>query len=272
MEHPQASPRLVDARGAPPAVRIARVVLQARVGSSRLPGKILAPVAGVPLVVYVARRLLAAAPEGLRWELLVATTILPEDDATEQLCQAHGLACFRGAPADVLARYAAAANGLAETDLIVRATADNPAYCPWRTERLVAEHIRSGADYTCIEGLSYVVPEVMNVAALRDMARQATTPYQREHVTAWLREVQTGWRVVQLPRGWLGLRPEFRLTIDNAAELERLDRALRLAGYGRHDSKGPVTLEEIYAAYEAVGISESLDATEEEGRASSQVQ
>lgn len=261
MDCPQASSGPADARNAPAAPRTARVVLQARVGSSRLPGKILAPVAGVPLVVYVARRLLAAAPEGVRWELIVATTILPEDDATEQLCQAHGLACFRGEPADVLARYAAAAAGLAETDLVVRATADNPAYCPWRTERLVAEHLRSGADYTCIEGLSYVVPEVMNVAALRDMACRATTPYQREHVTAWLREVQTGWRVVQLPRDWLGLRPELRLTIDTAAELERLDRALRLAGRERHASAGPATLEEIYAAYEAVESSPSIDAT-----------
>ncbi len=271
MEHPQASSTLAGACGAPAAVRTARVVLQARVGSSRLPGKILAPVAGVPLVVHAARRLLAAAPADLKWELLVATTTLTEDDATEQLCEAHGLACFRGPAEDVLARYAAAAAGLVQTDLIVRATADNPAYCPWRTERLVAEHIRSGADYTCIEGLSYVVPEVMSVAALRDMARQAATPYQREHVTAWLREGQTAWRVVRLPPGWLGLRPELRLTIDNAAELERLDRALRLVVRGRHGSGVLATLEEIYAAYEAVGMSGTKDGTGEEGCASPSV-
>lgn len=230
--------------------RTARVILQARVGSSRLPGKILAPVAGAPLVVRAARRLLAAAPQGIRWELLVATTTRPEDDATEQVCQAHGLACFRGAAEDVLARYAAASADLGERDLVVRATADNPAYCPRRTELLVAEHLRSGADYTCIENLSYVVPEVMSVAALRDMARLAATPYQREHVTVWLREGQASWRVLQLPCNWLGLRPELRLTIDTPAELERLDRALRAAGEGTRSAGCLAPLEEIYAAYE----------------------
>jgi spore coat polysaccharide biosynthesis protein SpsF len=233
--------------------RTGRVVLQARVGSSRLPGKILAPVAGVPLVVRAASRLLAAAPDGLIWQLVVATTTLPEDDATEQLCRAHGLPCFRGSPEDVLARFAAATADLAEDDLVIRATADNPAYCPRRTEQLVAEHLRSGAHYTCIEGLSYVVPEVVHVAALRDMAMRADTPYQREHVTPWLRERQTPWSVVQLPRDWRGLRPDLRLTVDTPVELDRLDRTLRLAEGDRCTTGRLAALEEIYAAYEAVG-------------------
>jgi spore coat polysaccharide biosynthesis protein SpsF len=230
----------------------ARVVLQARVGSSRLPGKILAPVGGVPLLIRAAKRLLAAAPEGFQWELVVATTTLPEDDATEQLCRAHALACCRGSPEDVLARYAAAAADLTERDVIVRATADNPAYCPRRTESLLAEHLRHGADYTCIDGLSYVVPEVINVAALRNMARRAATPYQREHVTPWLREGQTAWRVLRLPRDWQGLRPELRLTIDTPTELEKLDRALRLAESPGRAAAGLATLEEIYAAFEGL--------------------
>lgn len=233
--------------------RRGRVVLQARVGSSRLPGKILAPVAGVPLVVRAASRLLAAAPDGLVWQLLVATTTLPEDDATEQLCRAHGLPCYRGSPEDVLERFAAATADLAEDDLVIRATADNPAYCPRRTEQLVAEHLRRGAHYTCVEGLSYVVPEVMHVAALRDMAARADTPYQREHVTPWLRERQSPWSVVQLPRDWQGLRPDLRLTIDTPAELDRMDRALRLAEKGSSTTGRLATLEEIYAAYEAGG-------------------
>ena len=142
-----------------------RVVIQARVGSTRLPSKIMAPLAGRPLLAHVVGRLQAAwrydDTYAREWEVTVATTTSPSDDVTERLCRELGARCFRGSEEDVLARYLAAAADLAEDDVLVRATADNPVYCPVRAAAIVAEHCATQGDYVCIENLSYVVPEVM---------------------------------------------------------------------------------------------------------------
>ena len=82
----------------------------------------------------------------------------------------------------VLARYVDATADLADDDLVVRATADNPFYCPRRSKLIVAEHENERADYTCVERLSYVVPEVMTAGALRRMASLAWSAECREHV------------------------------------------------------------------------------------------
>src|SRR5438128_350065 len=106
-----------------------RVVIQARMGSTRLPGKIMADLAGRPMLAHIVRRLQAAAAfvPGI-WEVVVATSTDPADDLTEHLCQTLGVDCVRGSKDDVLARYLAATANLAADDVILRATADNPLY------------------------------------------------------------------------------------------------------------------------------------------------
>ena len=141
-----------------------RIVIQARVGSTRFPDKIMAPLAGEPMLAHVVRRLQATGqylPRGLEaMETMVATTVAADDDLTEQLCRSIGVACHRGAAEDVLARYLAAAADLDDDDIVIRATADNPVYCPQRTARILSVHRQAKAEYTCIRNLSYVVPEV----------------------------------------------------------------------------------------------------------------
>lgn len=200
-----------------------RIVIQARMNSSRLPGKILADVAGRPLLEYVVRRLQATRVQrGRSLEVIIATTTATEDDATQQACRRLGVSCFRGNEADVLDRYRAATADLADEDTVVRATADNPLYCPSRTAAIVEHHRRQGADYTCIANLSYVVPEVMRAGALRRMARLVTSDDCREHVTPYFRQPGVAFRVVELPETWQGLRPDLRLTVDTPAELARM--------------------------------------------------
>jgi len=197
-----------------------RVVIQARMRSSRLPGKIMANLAGEPLLGHVVWRIFAASSAETPLEIVVATTDDPTDDVTEQFCAANGIACFRGAAEDVLDRYFAAASDLSDDDLVVRATADNPLYCPRRTAAIVDEMQVRGADYLCVERLSYVVPEVMRVGALRRMAALADEPDCREHVTPYFRRRQSEFDAVELPRNWFGLRPEIRFTVDRADELQ----------------------------------------------------
>src|SRR4051812_2898516 len=114
-----------------------RVVIQARMGSTRLHGKIMADLAGRPMLAHIVRRLQATAEyvPGA-WEVVVATSTDPADDLTEHLCQTLGVPCVRGSQDDVLARYLAATTDLADNDVILRATADNPLYCPRRTALL----------------------------------------------------------------------------------------------------------------------------------------
>ena len=224
-----------------------RIVIQARMNSSRLPGKIAAEVAGRPMLAYTFGRLQAAARHATdrdrEWEVIVATTTAAADDATERLCESLGAGCFRGQESDVLARYLAAATDLAPDDTLVRATGDNPLYCPLRTAAIVAEHIACGNDYTCIENLSYVVPEVMRVGALRRMAALADDDFCREHVTPYFRRPGCDMRVMQLPAGWRGLRPEIRLTVDTPPELARMRGLLTAL-----DGELLAPLEQIYEA------------------------
>jgi len=199
------------------------VVVQARMDSSRLPGKIAAPLCGLPLLGRVVRRLQAAQahlPLGLR--VLVATTTNPADDVTESLCGELKVDFFHGSENDVLDRYLAATAHLGDDQVIVRATADNPLYCPARTAKIILHHQTSGVDYTSIEDLSYVVPEVVRVGALRDMARRAASPFCHEHVTPYFRQHPEEFRVTQLSPTWEGLRPEVRLTVDTPEELQRM--------------------------------------------------
>jgi spore coat polysaccharide biosynthesis protein SpsF len=202
-----------------------RVIVQARMGSTRLPGKILAPLAGKPLLWHVIRRLeLAGTWIAGPWEVLVATTEEAADDLTCQWCECHNVPVLRGESEDVLARYLMASEDLPDDDTILRATADNPLYCPRRTAGIVSAHQAAPMDYTCIRDLSYVVPEVMRAGALRRMAARAKTPDCREHVTPFFRQPPHGFRTQELPPGWQGLRPKTRLTIDTPEELQRMQR------------------------------------------------
>lgn len=223
-----------------------RIVIQARMNSSRLPGKIAAEAAGRPMLAYTVGRLQAASRSSLlnanACEIMVATTTAPADDATQRLCESLGVACFRGEECDVLGRYLAAAADLAPSDTLVRATGDNPLYCPVRAAAIVAKHVCNGADYTCVENLSYVVPEVMQVGALRRMASLATDDFCREHVTPYFRRPDCGFRVEQLPATWRGLRADVRLTVDTPAELAQMRRLLF-----ELDGKLLAPLERIYA-------------------------
>ena len=89
-----------------------RVIIQARLGSTRLPGKILAPLAGKPLLWHVVRRLETAGSWMMQpWEVRVATTDQPDDDVTSRWCAGEGMTVMRGPAEDVLARYSAGRRG-----------------------------------------------------------------------------------------------------------------------------------------------------------------
>ncbi len=221
-----------------------RIVVQARMGSSRFPGKILASLAGEPMLTRVVQRLAATDQYAhAAIEITVATTVLPEDDATALLCETLDVTCLRGSENDVLSRYLDATADLADDDIVIRATADNPLYCPRRTAHLLEHHRRTGSDYTGVVDLSPVVPEVIRVGALRESTSLGVDAYCREHVTPALRRRPEGYRVDVLPANWNGLRPEIRLTLDTPEDHRRM--AALFANLGT--AADTATMNEVYA-------------------------
>lgn len=158
-------------------------VVQARTGSTRLPGKVLADVAGRSMLARVCERLAGA---GTIDRVIVATTTEPADRAVAAECARLGVPCFRGSAGDVLGRYhgAAAAGG---AGVVVRVTADCPLIDPDVVDRVVRAFLDARPDYasntlkrTWPRGLD---TEVFPAAALARAHGDARLPYEREHVT-----------------------------------------------------------------------------------------
>ena len=119
-------------------------VIQARVGSTRLPRKVLMDVAGQPMLAHVVARSDAIARSDLT---VVATSTLPGDDAIAELAAQRGWRVFRGSEDDVLDRYVQAGRE-AGADHVIRVTSDCPAGGPGEADRVIAHHLDTGADYT----------------------------------------------------------------------------------------------------------------------------
>ena len=176
-----------------------RVVLQARTSSTRLPGKVLLPVCGLPLVVLAARR---AARDGI--ETLVATSDDPSDDRLAETLSRHGIRHVRGPLDDVLARFIAATADLNDGDICVRLTADNVFPDGDFVQRLIAAAEGNGDGYAGLAGGSDGLPyglsgEAMRVGLLRQADRGARDAQDREHVTPWIIR-QCGRNTAPIPR------------------------------------------------------------------------
>ena len=202
-----------------------RAVIQARMLSSRFRGKSLISVAGKPLLARVLERIEAM---DCIDEICVATTREAADEPIAALADRRGVQCIRGDHEDVLLRYIQATESLDDDDVIVRFTADNPLYDPQRAERLFQLHREGDWDYTHIDGLSHMVPEFIRVGALRQIERETSDSFDREHVTPYLRKKKGTFRVQTLPSDFAGLRPDLdrHLTIDRQEDLERFEEML----------------------------------------------
>ena len=220
----------------------ALVILQARLGSQRVPGKVLAPLVGVPLVEYCVARLVAAAVG----PVVLATTTRPEDQALLDLAARLGVAGVAGPVDDVLARFAAVVNRYPDADCIVRATGDNP-FVDIDAPGRVLKALEAGADYAVEEALPLgTAVEAVRRDVLLQAQRDAATPYDREHVTPWVRRADAVVRVA--PTAPAAVRaPDLRLTVDTPDDLVLAQRvAALLAAAGGDPRLAP--LRDVIAA------------------------
>lgn len=193
------------------------VIVQARMGSTRLPGKVMLPLAGEPLLCRMLQRIMAATAP---FDLLVATSILPQDQPVRDACRTMGVRCFSGHPTDLLDRHYQAAR-MTGPDLVVKIPSDCPLIDPAVIDR-VLEHAHQSAG--ACDFVSNLHPpsypdgndvEVMAMDALRTAWMEAARPFEREHTTPFIWDQPSRFRIrnVQWEAG-LDYSKSHRWTID----------------------------------------------------------
>jgi len=202
---------------------MATAILQARMSSSRLPGKVMKTLVGKPMIERQIERLRRCAT---LTRLIVATSEDASDDALAAFLGEIGLATFRGPLADVLGRYVGAIETLGVTGTVVRLTADCPLADPSVIDDCVRLHAESGAEYAS-NSLRRTYPrgldvEVFGADQLLTAGREAVDPYDREHVTPFLYRNPDRFSCVQLvqARDESGLR----WTVDTPEDFAFVER------------------------------------------------
>ena len=198
-------------------------IVQARMGSTRLPGKVLMNLGGETVLARVLRRLgRASRIDGV----VVATTDTARDDEIGTECARLQVSCFRGSEHNVLDRYLRAAEQF-RSDMIVRVTADCPLVDPEMVDEVVAACITRDVDLSCNDA-PHTFPrgldvEAFTVETLRRVQDMAEQPYQREHVTPVVYERPDIFRIYSV-RGDRDLS-HLRWTVDTPEDLT-LTRAI----------------------------------------------
>ncbi len=210
-------------------------IIQARMGSSRLPGKILAPIGGRPMLEVIATRLRASRIS--RWWL--ATSDRPEDDVTEAWGHSLGLRVYRGDEHDVLSRFTAILRE-ERPEWFVRVTGDNPFVSGQAVDRLLDARDAEGKDLPLIEFVGDAngarsLPlgfglQLANAAAVieSEAAIPQAEEHHRAHVVSWLAK-QCEPKVCPIPEAWPA-RPDWRFTVDTFEDLAMARSAFALFG------------------------------------------
>jgi spore coat polysaccharide biosynthesis protein SpsF len=173
------------------------VVIQARTGSSRLPNKVLMPLAGRPLLERMIERVRAATTPG---GLVVATTTEPGDEPIRELCRSLRTACYSGHPTDLLDRHLRAGHATG-ADCVVKIPSDCPLVDPAVIDRVITFYIEHHTRFDFVSNLHPATypdgndVEVIPLPALETAWREATRPLEREHTTPFLWEHPERFRI-----------------------------------------------------------------------------
>jgi spore coat polysaccharide biosynthesis protein SpsF len=188
-------------------------IIQARMGSSRLPGKVLKKVLNKTLLDYQLERVKRA---NLIDEIVIATTLNQIDDDIVQFSESMSIPYYRGSEQDVLSRYYQAAV-LFDADVIVRLTADCPLIDPQIIDRTIGEYLSDQTLDYASNTIERTYPrgmdtEVFSFALLEKLNKEATSALNREHVTSYISEHPSLFRIRQVKDSKNVSR--LRLTVD----------------------------------------------------------
>jgi spore coat polysaccharide biosynthesis protein SpsF len=194
-------------------------VVQARMTSSRLPGKVMRPILGAPMMGRQIERLRRSERLG---QLVVATSVDPSDAVIVDYCAALKRPTHRGPLHDVLGRYAETLEAFGPADHVVRLTADCP-LADWTViDRCIALHLETGADYTS-NTVDRFYPRGLDVEVFRaewlpKIAAETADPYDREHVTPFFYRHPDRFKIAQLVQQ--PYRAHYRWTVDRMDDFE----------------------------------------------------
>jgi spore coat polysaccharide biosynthesis protein SpsF len=227
------------------------VVVQARTGSTRLPGKVLLPLLGEPVLSHVMRRVARALTVD---EVVVATTRLPADDPIAALAAQEEWPVVRGSEMDLLERYLQAATSHA-ADLVVRVTSDCPLIDPGLIDDVVGALMREGGDYASntLEPRTYprgLDVEVVTTDALQRAGREDRDPASREHATPWVRTHPERFGLVRVA-GSVD-HSAHRWTLDTPEDYELLRRIYEAIGHDRFGWGDALAVVEANPAWSAL--------------------
>ncbi|MDD5145733.1 MAG: glycosyltransferase family protein [Candidatus Pacebacteria bacterium] len=195
-------------------------IIQARMGSTRLPQKVLRAIGGKPMLQWVVER---AKRSRMVNDVIVATSDKKQDDLIEKLCKKLKIGYFRGSENDVLNRFYQAAKKY-KADKVVRITGDCPFIEPEIIDEVIRTHLKNKNDYTSNDaGVGYprgLDVEVFNFGSLEKANFKAKKIYEREHVTPYFYENPRIFKVQILKAKGILKRPKFRLCVDKKEDLK----------------------------------------------------
>jgi len=228
-------------------------IIQARMGSSRLPGKVLVDLGGETMLGRVVRRVSRSASVK---QVVVATTTKPADDAIARLCDERGWSCFRGSEDDVLDRYYQTARHHG-ADVVVRVTSDDPFIDAELIDELTGRVTANpgAVDYACNFlprrtfplGLDF---EVATFAALERTWREDDNPLWREHVFEYVLHRPELFRIATIAHD-VDLS-HLRWTVDAPDDLELARRVYRHFGHDRFSWREVVALCERHPDWQVI--------------------
>lgn len=202
------------------------VIVQARIGSTRLPGKVLKKIRDKTILDYVIDRLKFCKNID---DIILATTTDKKDDVLEKYAINKEINYFRGSEEDVLSRYYEAAKKY-HADTVVRITSDCPLIDPEIVDEIIKKHIGNEADYTS-NTIKRTYPrgldtEVFNFNILEEAYKHANEKYHREHVTPYIREHPERFKLQNIEAHGKIKRPDIRITVDTKEDFELMKKII----------------------------------------------
>ncbi len=203
------------------------IIIQARMGSSRLPGKVLKDFEGNTLLGHISNRLKKISSIA---KIIIATSNKEQDNPIEEFCLEQKIECFRGEELNVLKRYYDCATKY-QFKNIVRMTGDNPFPDIEELDRLIGFHKKNQMDFS--ENFS-VLPigvgmEIMSYRALKDSYLHATLPKHFEHADEYILDYLDQYKhgILEVPT--IKNKPEIRLTVDTPMDYDKACFILKMA-------------------------------------------
>lgn len=234
------------------------VIAQARMGSSRLPGKTLEPLGSETVLDWVVARSQSADHVD---EVIVATSEDPLDDPIEQRCRDLEITCVRGDPLDVLDRYRVALIRT-EADEIVRITADCPLIDPDIVDLAIETRRECDFDYvsTSLDGRypRGLDVEVVRRSVLETTAAEATDPDEREHVTLFVYRRPERFACAPVPCPSWAQHPELRITVDEGPDLQVVRRIVDELGIDATSFRGEEVMSFLIEHPEIAAINQDV--------------